>query len=283
VRNSVHLIPLWLAIAAASYGQNAPPAPLRDSGLVERALAAELTAAQDSSHPMRFSLRKSSPRLTTTKELVESRDGMVAMLLSINDKPLSPADAQKEQDRLNALLDDPGKQRHRKQTQAEDTARALKVLRALPTAFVYQYAGAVATASGNVERFVFTPNPAFNPPDLETQVLTALNGEIWIDPVQVRVVRLEGKLQQDVDFGWGVLGRLYKGGWIIIDQADVGGGVWRIVKFQMSMSARILIRTRTYQTTEEETHFAPVPSGLDYRQAIEMLRARPEAPRPAGR
>ena len=49
-------------------------------------------------------------------------------------------------------------------------------------------------------------------------------GEIWIDPVKLRVVRLEGHLQQDVDFGWGILGRLNKGGWIVIEQADVGGG-----------------------------------------------------------
>ena len=45
-------------------------------------------------------------------------------------------------------------------------------------------------------------------------------GEIWIDPVHQRVVRLEGHLQQDVDFGWGILGRLNKGGWI----ADRAGG-----------------------------------------------------------
>ena len=48
-------------------------------------------------------------------------------------------------------------------------------------------------------------------------------GEIWIDPVQERVVRLAGSLQQDKDFGWGILGELDKGGWVEIDQADVGG------------------------------------------------------------
>jgi hypothetical protein len=70
-----------------------------------------------------------------------------------------------------------------------------------------------------------------------------------------------------------VLGRLYKGGWITIDQAEVGDGVWRIVKFQMSMSARVLIRTKNFQTTEQESHFEPVPPALDYRQGIAMLRA----------
>ena len=69
-----------------------------------------------------------------------------------------------------------------------------------------------------------------------------MTGEIWIDPVHLRVVRLEGHLQQDVDFGWGILGRLNKGGWIVIEQADVGGGQWRTVRFQMQMSGRVVFK-----------------------------------------
>ena len=135
-------------MAAAAVGQNATvptsqsPAPI--PGLVQAALATEFQAAHDTSHPMRYRLRKSSPRLTTTKELIETQDGSVAMLVAVGDKPLNPADQEKEQSRLQALLVDPGKQRHRKQVEAEDTARALKVLRSLPTAFLYTDAGPVA-------------------------------------------------------------------------------------------------------------------------------------------
>ena len=190
---------------------------------MDRALANELRAAQDASHPMRYRLRKTSPRLTTTKEIYETRDGDVARLIAINDKPLSAADEQKEEARLDALLGDPGKQRRRKQAEDDDAGRALKVLRALPNAFLYQYAGSGQGPAGKVEKFTFRPNPDFSPPDLETQVLTEMAGEIWIDAAHERVVRLEGHLQQDVDFGWGILGRLNKGGWIVIEQADVGG------------------------------------------------------------
>ena len=87
---------------------------------------------------MRYRLRKSSPRLSSTKEIFETKDGAVARLVAINDRPLSPADEQKEQARLDGLLSDPSRQRHRKQSEDEDTARAMKVLRALPNAFIYQ-------------------------------------------------------------------------------------------------------------------------------------------------
>ena len=225
---------------------------------------------------MRYVLRKSSPRLTTSKEIFETRDGDVARLLSTGDKPLSPEAEQQEQARLDVLLADPGIQRHRKQQEDEDTGRALKVLRVLPVAFQYQYEGSADTPAGKVERFIFRPDASFTPPDLETQILTAMSGSIWIDPAQKRVIRLEGHLERDVDFGWGILGRLNKGGWIIIDQADVGGGVWRTMRFQMVMSGRVLFKNKSFDTTEEESHFAPVPPGLNYRQAIQMLRADPE-------
>jgi hypothetical protein len=271
---------LLFALTAATPGQPAPSAAnslplLQGQALVDRALANEYNAAQDANHPMRYELRKSSPRLTTTKKICETQDGDVARLIGLNGEPLSPADEQKEEARLTALLSDPGKQRRRKQAENEDTGRALKVLRALPSAFLYQDAGAGEGPPGKVEKFTFRPNPAFNPPDLETEALTAIAGEIWIDPVRQRVVRLEGHLQQDVDFGWGILGRLNKGGWIAIEQADVGGGQWRTVHLQMAMSGRVVWKTRVFDTAEDETGYRPVPSGLGYQQAIAMLRADP--------
>jgi hypothetical protein len=262
---------LLLPWAAPSSGQLAPAlAPAQAQALVERALATEVRAAQDSSHPMSYRLHKSSPRLTSTKEIVETRDGDVARLVQISDQPLSQDGEQIEQARLDALASDPSRQRHRKQSEESDTGIVLKLLRMLPQAFIYEYAG--ADASGKVEKFRFKPNPAFSPSDVETQALTAMNGELWIDTAQERVARLEGHLQQDTDYGWGILGKLDKGGWIVIEQADIGGHQWRITRFQMKMALRILFKTKNFDTTQEMTQYAPVAAGLDYRQAIQMLR-----------
>jgi len=268
------------AAAALAWGQAAPatvtaPLPEQAQAYVGVALANELQAVENPNHPMRYQLRKSSPRLTTTKEIVETKDGEVALLLAVNDKPLSSTDAQKEQARLDGLLSDSGKQRHRKQSEEADAGRLIKVLRALPSAFIYQYSGAGQDATGKQEKFTFKPNPDFTPPDLETQVLTAMNGAIWIDPASDRVTRLEGHLLRDVDFGWGILGRLNRGGWIVIEDANVCGDQWRIVHFQMQLSGRVLFRTRNFDTVEDESHFEPLPVGMGYRQAIQMLRTDP--------
>jgi hypothetical protein len=250
---------------------------------VARALANELKAAQDSSHPMEYRLRKTTPRLTSTKEIVETRDGAVARLVSINDADPSDADRQKDEARLNALLADPGRQRKRKQSEQDDTSRALKVLRALPKAFLFQYASTDAGGSTALARYTFKPNPAFSSNDLELIVLTAMTGTLTVDAAHERVVRLEGHLQQAVDIGWGLIARLDPGGWLVIGQADVGGGMWRIVHFQMAMSGRVFFKSRRFDTTEEESHFAPVPAGLTYQQAIQMLRTGHSAEADKGR
>ena len=282
------LIPLpvlWMnpVLAQPSSGKVVAAPSLTGQALVERALANELNAAQnanfdanndanqDASHPMRYQLRKTSPRVTTTKEILETRDGEVARLIAINDKPLSPAAEANEEARLNALLGDPGKQRRRKQAEDDDTGRAFKVLRALPSAFLYQDAGPAEGPTGKVEKFTFRPNPGFDPLYLETEALPAMAGEIWIDPVRLRVARLEAHLQQDVDFGWGILGRLNKGGWIVIEQAEVAGGQWRTVRFEMQMSGRVVFKNRVFDTTEVQTNYAPLPLGMSYQKAIETL------------
>ena len=243
--------------------------------LVQRALASEAKAAEElgrAGHPMRYMLRKTSPRLTSTKAIVETHDGDVARLLSINDQPLAAADEQREEARLDALLNNPGLQQHRKQNEDSDTARALKVLHVLPDAFIYQFIGSGTSSTGSVQKFSFKPNPHFDPPDLETGVLTAMAGEIWIDSEQERVVRLTGSLQQDKSFGLGILGELDKGGWIEINQANVSGSEWRIIHLKLVMNGRILFKAKNSNSVQEYSQFVSLPGDITYRQAIEMLR-----------
>lgn len=267
-----HSIVALLLLGSLTAGPGLAKEEGADLEVVRRALAAELAGVQDMQHPLTYSLRKSSPRLSTTKQIFETKDGAVARLIAMNDKPLSVADRQKEDARLSALLADPSKQRHRKQAEDDDTGRVLKVIRALPTAFLYDYIGSDDGPHGKIQKFAFKPNPDFDPPDLETHALTEMTGEIWVDASRERVTRLEGHLRQDVDFGWGILGRLNKGGWIVIEQADVANHQWRIVHFQMAMSGRVLFKAKSFDTQEDQSNFEPVPAGTDYKQAIQILR-----------
>jgi hypothetical protein len=262
------------AVSLAQRQDAAPPHLTNEEtqALVKRVLETELAAAQDATHPMQYRLRKQSPRLATTKLIVETKDGDVARLVAVNDGPLSPEDRQNEETRLQNLFNDPGLQRHRKEREQGDTERARKVMRALPDSFLYAFAGTVETPQGPSYRFSFQPNPNFDPQDLEAQVLKGMAGEIWIDVAQQRVTRLEGKRIHDVDYGWGILGKLDQGGTLLLEQADVGNHQWRTTHMVLVMNARVLLKTIKLDTTLELSQFSPVAPGISYQQAIHMLQ-----------
>lgn len=269
------LVPLCALLAGPgwSLGQAAPELTAAQAQeLVRHALADEIDTARNAGYPMRYTLRRITPRLTTTKMLIETADGDVARLIEVNGRPLNEAAEQREMARLDALAADPADQDHRKQNEDTDAARAMKVLRALPKAFLYTYTGPGTSPVGPVETYTFAPNSNYSPSGMETQVLTAMTGKITVDPEAQRVVHLEGHLRHDVTYGWGIIGRLNKGGWIAIDQAPVGEGRWRTVRLQLAMTGRILFVTKTYDTVEEQSDYAPVPQGLRYREAIGMLK-----------
>lgn len=268
---------LFAGSLAANLGALTTPHPLSDEeakGLVKRVLHTEAAAAGDTTHPMQYRLRKQSARLTTTKLIIETKDGDVARLVAVNDNPLSPQDERNEENRLQALLNDPGQQRHRQQREQGDTERARKVMQALPDAFVYSYEGIVETSQGPSYRLSFEPNPNFDPADLEAQVLKGMAGELWIDVAQERVTRLACKRLHDVDYGFGLLGKLDQGGTLLLEQADVGNHQWRATRMVLVMNARILFKTVKLDTTLDLTQYTPVAPGMSYQQAVRLLETQ---------
>ncbi len=273
-------LPLPLSSAASAQragapreaSQSAPLSPEQTDSLVRRVLHTEMIDANDNHHPMQYRLRKSSPRFSTTKLIVETKDGDVARLIAINNIPLTPSEQQTEDSRLQELAADPKLQRHRQEREQNDAERARKIMRALPDAFVYQYAGIVDRPQGPSYRLSFQPNPNFDPQDVEAQALKAMAGELWIDVAQQRVTRLEGKRIRDVDYGWGILGKLEEGGTLLLEQADVGNHQWRTVHLVLAMNARVLLKTIKLDTTLELSQFAPVSNGIGYKQAIQLLQ-----------
>ena len=98
-------------------------------------------------------------------------------------------------------------------------------------------------------------------------------GEVWIDQAQERLTRLDSHLISNVDFGWGILGKLDEGGTIQIEQADIGGRNWQVTLLKLNLRGKaLMVKSLNIQITEQASHFSPVPAGIDYRQAIQLLQ-----------
>ncbi len=244
--------------------------------LVRDASFNELHPGSSGKHPYRYQLRKTDEKGTTVKEIVETPDGDVARLLSRDDKPLTPDAEQTEMARLDNLLAHPEVQEHRHKREQEDSSRADTMITLLPTAFNYKYLGIGEGLNGPAYRLAFTPNPAFNPPSREAQVYHGMAGELWIDVKEKRMARFDAHLISDVDFGWGIVGRLFKGGTILVEQKDVGDGHWETVNMKLNLNGKILMmKGLNIQTLEQGSGYQPVPPGTRIREAVTLLKSLP--------
>jgi hypothetical protein len=222
-----------------------------------------------------FSYRqhKVDPKGSTVKEIVETKDGDVARLIEKDGKPLPPEEEQTEIARLNHLLEHPEVQEHRHKKEQEDSARGDEMVRMLPDAFLYTFDGMVDGPNGPCYRLKFRPDPAFTPPDREGEVYHGMVGELWVDQSQLRLVKIDAHLISDVNFGWGVLGRLYKGGSILVENADVGMHHWETTHMNLRLQGKVLMmKSVDFSTTEDFSDFQAQTQELSYQEAIHLLQ-----------
>lgn len=294
---SVPLSLVWLA-TLFSYGLcfsqvQVRPAP-DATALVRRAVANHF--AQQAAHrPERFDLHRRDERHNVVREIMETPQGDVARLVAVNGVPLNPAGRQIELDRLNALAGNPALQEHRRRREAEDQARVDGLMRLLPEAFIYRYDTTVS-CTVNTQPVVqvpgrtmmtplppvvsqcyhltFTPNQRFDPPNIEAKIFKGMAGEVWIEKSAERLVRLNAHLITDVDFGWGIVGRLDKGGTVFLEQAQIGDKDWELTRMRLNLSGKaLLIKPISIRITEEMGNYALMPPDTDYAKAIAMLEA----------
>lgn len=257
-----------LAAALARAQQPAVPA----NQLVREAANKELHATSTRTERFMYHLRKVTPERTEDRQYVETERGTVGRLLLLNAKPLPPDLQAKEDARLQNLAQHPELQRDRERKQKEDEQRVTKMVGALPDAFNYDYDGVESSPYGELIRLRFQPNPNFDPPSRELKVYQGMQGYMWLRAQDHHLMRLAAQLFRDVDFGWGILGRLYKGGRFEVVQSDIGGGRWETTRMVLAFEGRAFIKPLRISIDETLSSFRRVPDGLSLVQGVEMLR-----------
>ena len=102
---------------------------------------------------------------------------------------------------------------------------------------------------------------------MEASIFRGLAGEVWIDQEQERLTRLDAHVIANVDFGWGILGKLDKGGTILLEQSDIGGHDWELTDLKLNLTGKaLLVKSLNIQMTEQASHFSQVPPGRGLSQ-----------------
>jgi len=209
---------------------------------------------------------------TLTQLEVETKDGPVHRLLSMNNVPLDSAQQSQESLRLEDLMRDPSQQLAVKKQYDADERRLENLVRLLPSAFLFEYDG----WDGSNQRLAFRPDPAFVPPSMESKALQGMAGTILVNPQQKRLARLSGHLVENVDFGFGILGRIERGGTFEIERTQVSSSHWKTHLVDIHVNGRMLLfKTISKQQHETRSEFESVANELDLRQGERLLLSRP--------
>src|ERR1700737_4370225 len=271
-----------LATANPLFGMPAnPPESLPPAELVRLTVAHEVAAAQQGSVKHRFRSRRQTGHGSQTKIYVETRDAMLGMVVAYNDQPASPEQMQAEKSRLQRLIKDSDQLHRRQKQEKEDTEHTLRIVRALPDAFLYEYEGTQdGTGDGSgigdkLLRLKFRPNPTYAPPSHVEQVLTGMQGELLIDAQCHRIARIDGTLFKEVGFGWDILGHLDKGGRFMVQQAEVADGTWDVTRMVLNFTGKILLlKSLNIKTDEVFSDFWRVPESMTIAQGVELLESQ---------
>ncbi len=227
---------------------------------------------------LRYHTHRIDAKGDIVRDVIETPQGAVARIILRNGHRITPQEDLAEQERLKATLNSPVEfARHHRHDDSTKTD-TLNLVKLMPDAMLYSYAPGQPQLAGVATPQVvldFKPNPAFHPPTIESELLTGLEGRIWIDSTARRMVHMEARVIHPINLILG-LAHVYPGGKLEFEQTD-GDGVWVYshLVFDHVTIREVLFKTAIVDSTTTDSQFEKLPAAISYQEAIQRLLDTP--------
>jgi hypothetical protein len=284
---------LWLASTAAWAQTNGSSVDGSQSAIsidalsaspkqvAEDAVANEIKLIKYDHSYLRYRVHTRDAKGDQVRDVIESKDGTVARVVMRNDRPLTTAEDAAEHQRLQAMLDSPSAfQKHIEKDQSGKKL-AIDMIKLLPDAMLFSYVPGQPQRehkpAGSPAELVidFSPNPKWNPPTMTSQALTGIQGRCWIDAKTHNLTKLDTKIFQGVNFGFGIFAHIYPGGQLSLEQEPVGESRWIVDRFVEHVTVRaMMVKTLNENTDLYAFEFLPIKE-MGYQDAIHLLLNTP--------
>ena len=197
--------------------------------------------------------------------VADTRDGSVHRVLELNGEPVPEPEQRRKMDNY---IHDPSARAKQHKSEQHDDEQAAEMLNMLPRAFVWTREG----EKDHCTILHFRPDPQFRPPDFETKVFAAMEGDMAVDNQQHRIASLKGRLIHDVKIAGGWLGSLYAGGTFDVERRQTGQGIWQITETHVHIQGHALIfKSISEQEDDVKTEFKELPGNTSLEQAEGQL------------
>lgn len=210
-----------------------------------------------------------TPNNSTVKLVIQTAQGDLSMTLKRDGRPLTQEQQKADEQRMNAFVQNASLRQKQKRDHEQDAAKANALTKMLPDAFLWTFAG----QNGAETTLHFKPDPQFNPPSREARVFAAMEGTMVVNTEQKRIQELKGALTRDVNFGYGLLGKLEKGGTFEVERQEIAPRVWAITATHVHIHGHALIFKSISEEQDELTsHYHQTPPSLSLEAAAKMLK-----------
>jgi hypothetical protein len=233
--------------------------------------ANEVTAREQRSHFFYVSEERSDRTggHLWKENVVEVNDAPLRRLIAIDNRPLTAAEAEAEQRRIDYLVAHPDDFRRQNQAHKDDETRATQLMQMLSTAYILAPDGEV----NGCTRFTFQPKPEFRPSSYQERVAHELAGTVSVKQPEDRLCTLEARILHPVEFGFGVLGRIDEGGHFSLFRKQIDDKNWKTDRFSVHINGRILMLKSLAQNQDAvRTAIRLVPQNLTLAQAAQLIR-----------
>jgi hypothetical protein len=184
-------------------------------------------------------------------------------LIAVNGKPLSKPQQQqeekKQQQETSKRRSESASERQRRIAKFEkDRKRDHAMMEQLTKAFDFTYLGERQVRGFHVWILRAKPRRGYQPPNLETQVLPGMQGQLWIDQKTYQWVKVTAEVVRPVSIV-GFLAKVEPGTQFEMEMSPVEASIWQISRFSMRSRAKILGMIN--RRSEENSSY------FDYRRA----------------
>lgn len=165
-------------------------------------------------------------------------------LIRIDGKPISSAQRAAEDNKLQQAIesrrDESAEARAKRvATYQRERSRDHLLMNQLTVAFNFKLVGEQTLGPYKVYVLKARVRPRYNPPNRESEVLTGMEGELWINEQDFQWVKVEAHVIQPVTIE-GFLAKVEPGTRFQLEKAPVGNGIWLKKHFSMHSRAKIL-------------------------------------------
>lgn len=237
--------------------------------LVRQVIHNELKDDADDMTHWRFRKTDVKGGVAKTWDVVETKRGEVERLIAIDGHPLTKQQQIADEARMQKFLHNAEVQQKEKKASSSDFQQEQNLMKLLPNALTYRYVG----EEHGLIHLTFTPDPNFRPATREAEVFHHMSGDFWISKFNMRLEQFSGRITSRVEFGWGLLGHLNKGGTFDVKQAEVAKDHWDITLLDTNITGKALFfHTITVKEKLTESDYHRVPDDITLRQAADLLK-----------